>query len=138
MPNVIASVKALITQKERVLLVYEELRKNGTWDLPGGKIEYGETPHEALKREIYEELNVRVDIKKPLGVYWFYSEHNKHEVICSTFLCTIKDNCVIDISQNPADEKITEYKWVTREDIVSKRITPITESLMDLLLTSQE
>lgn len=85
MPNVIASVKALIADKGEILLVYEKLRKNGTWDLPGGKIEYGESPYEALTREIREELNIDVQIENSLGVYWFYSEHEKHEVICSTF-----------------------------------------------------
>ena len=136
MLKVIASVKALIAQKGKILLVYEKLRKNGTWDLPGGKIEYGETPHEALNREIREELNISIEIKNPLGVYWFYTEHNKHEVICSTFLCTGVEGSVIDISKNPADENITEYKWVTKKDILEKRVEPITESLVKLLLTS--
>lgn len=57
-------VAAIIIQNEKV---FATQRGYGTfkdgWEFPGGKIEKGETPQEALKREIREELNVNIEVE---------------------------------------------------------------------------
>ncbi len=48
------SLKALLFNDQGEILVVKE--KNNIWDMPGGGIDHGETPHQALARELYEEV----------------------------------------------------------------------------------
>lgn len=59
----------LLDQQDRLLLVRK--RGTGTFMLPGGKIEAGETPLAALLRELHEELRLRLDESAlaPLGQF---------------------------------------------------------------------
>jgi mutator protein MutT len=58
---------AILSPTREGLLVFERLDSGG-FEFPGGKIEIGESPEQALAREIQEELGVRGQVGERLGV----------------------------------------------------------------------
>ena len=55
-------VAAIFSDNNKVLAMKRAVHKPaaGKWEFPGGKIEPGETPEQAIKREIREELNIEI------------------------------------------------------------------------------
>lgn len=54
---------AIIRDNDKILATQRGYGKfKDGWEFPGGKVEQGETPQEALRREILEELNIEVEV----------------------------------------------------------------------------
>src|SRR4051794_6299629 len=75
-------VAAVIVRVGRVLMVRERNRgptgrHDGTefWTLPGGGIEPGETPEDAVRREVWEETGLRAGATRPLFDFAYSSGH---------------------------------------------------------------
>lgn len=80
----------------------------GGWEFPGGKVEQGETPEEAIVREIHEELNARISVQRFL---------TQVEHVYPTFHLSMK--CFICTLDDPSFQLLEHHaaKWLDMQHI---------------------
>ena len=69
--------KAIIRKDSEILLLQRSSKSGfdpGLWELPGGKIDYGENLVEALEREVKEEVGLVIKIGRPFKTWHFYKD----------------------------------------------------------------
>lgn len=89
------SIKGVLrTPLNEIVLLMNE---RDEWELPGGRIELGETPEGCVEREINEELSLTVVAEELLDTYLFEVIPGKY-VFIVTYGCTLKSSFVPRIS----------------------------------------
>jgi 8-oxo-dGTP diphosphatase len=110
------SIKGLITKNNTFLAVYNLKEGQKLWDLPGGRMEFGETAEETLKREIMEELNIEINPIKVVDT-WNYLHNDKCQITGIIYYSEM-----ITSKINLSDEH-EGYEWIDfkqAENIFSK------------------
>ena len=115
-------VAAIIIENGKVFATqrgYGEF-KDG-WEFPGGKIEQGETPEEAIVREIKEELDTVVEVGELLDTVEY--DYPNFHLSMDCFICKIKSGDLVLKEHESA-------KWLTKETLRSVEWLPADEELV--------
>lgn len=94
------------------------------WEFPGGKIDAGETPEEALVREIKEELDTEVEVIELLDTVEY--DYPKFHLSMDCFICKIKSGDLVLKEHEAA-------KWLTKETLDSVEWLPADQGLIENL-----
>ncbi|RIW35117.1 NUDIX domain-containing protein [Bacillus salacetis] len=110
----VVAVKGMVVNDEgKVLIVQRSLEDAvgaGSWEFPGGKIDFGEDLEAALYREIKEETNLESAVERILFAVSFKTDPNR-QVVLLTYLCRTKSASV------SLSEEHMDYHWVEAEQL---------------------
>jgi 8-oxo-dGTP pyrophosphatase MutT (NUDIX family) len=104
-------VKCVITDRDRVLLVVHTYGPR-EWDLPGGGLKRAEPPLSAARREMHEELGIRIDNWKAIGEVFARMHHRSGNLHC--FQAELRDP-PITMEQG----ELATVRWFPRQALPS-------------------
>ena len=107
MENLWDGVKGIVRKNDQILVL---VKPNGTLDLPGGRVENGETIKSALRREINEETDLKVEIHDAVEE-WSFFKTPEQLIKGITLECDYLDGNV------KLCEEHKHYFWATIENI---------------------
>ena len=115
-------VDGLLIKDGRALIIRRANHESflpGYYELPSGKVEFGEDPRDAIVREFKEETNLFVKTIKPYHTFSYVMENGNRHTVEIVYLVNLADESSIIALSEDHDE----YKWISPEEIDNYNIT---------------
>ena len=127
-PVVLVVACALIDRDNRILLAQRPQGKAmaGLWEFPGGKVEAGETPEQALIRELEEELSVRTEAACLAPLTFASHGYDGFHLLMPLFICRKYEGIAVS-------REGQALKWVRAGDLRDYPMPAADEPLIPVL-----
>jgi 8-oxo-dGTP diphosphatase len=124
--KVVEVAAGLIRHEGRYLIAKRKpgVHLAGFWEFPGGKREPGETLEECLQRELFEELNIRVDTPIPFRI--IRHDYAEKAVELHFFHCRIENGLASPL-------ECAEIRWVYPHELAGFQFPPADRPIIDAL-----
>ena len=131
---VAAVIKAVNKTGESIIFAtqrgYGEFK--GGWEFPGGKIEKGETPQEALKREIMEELDTEIEVGEYIDTIEY--DYPAFHLSMDCFWCEVLNGDLVLKEHEAAKwltkEKLNEVEWLPADITLIEELGHISRKVL--------
>ena len=123
--KIVKVVAAVIRKGDKIFATargYGEFK--GQWEFPGGKIEAGETPQQALKREILEELETEIIVGDLIDTIEY--DYPAFHLSMDCYLCTV-------IEGNLTLMEHEDARWLTPEELYDVKWLPADVTAVNLV-----
>lgn len=133
----LATVGGLIFNSKNEVLMIRTHKWSNLWGIPGGKIKYGETSDEALRREILEETGLEISgiqfaiVQDCIHSKEFYKD--AHFVLLNYTCCCVAKNPRVKLN-----EEGREFRWLKLADAKKLKLNKPTKILIESVLKSKK
>jgi len=121
---IVASI-AIVDANDQILIAKRPNKKHlsGFWEFPGGKVEKGESPENALVREVKEELNIEINNKCIAPLTFSEFNYEKFHLLLLLYVCRRWEGEPMSMEKN-------EIKWVKVNKLRQYKMPPADNSLI--------
>lgn len=118
-------VAAIIRKENRIFATQRGYGQwKDYWEFPGGKVEAGEMPVQALHREIHEELDTQIRVDKYLTtIEWDYPQFH---LVMHCYMCSLVTDTLHLMEHEAA-------RWLSKEELGSVNWLPADDQLLPLI-----
>ncbi|MFH0870847.1 MAG: NUDIX hydrolase [archaeon] len=128
--NKIVLVGGVVHNDGKILILRRLTTKRffpGSWEIPGGKIDDGESPEEAVLREVKEETGLDAMIDKVFHTWSDIIERNnrkEHMIVINFILRLVKAQPVV-----LSEKEHSEFRWIERDDAIDKVTSQMSKTI---------
>lgn len=125
--------KAFIVKENKLLMVKkskDDPKNPNKWEVPGGRMEFGEAVDEHIKREVKEEVGLDIQIGEPFAIWTWKIKKQKSDgtseevqIVAVASVC-YTDTTDISDSGQVEDDYLSDMRWVPIDEVMSYDLMP--------------